>query len=300
MRRQHTRRLMALGLTTLLVTIGSSKANGQVQEIYGVPLPSSDIVFCIDYSASVTHGVDWMGTLAEIEDTLGQLTPGNRFSIVKFRYIAEIFDPDLVSATPEAIEAAIAFLWDMPSDATCLLNGLVPALDIASTGTVGDRSVVLIGDGGIGCDATSDIPEGTFMPQLLAANPFMVPIHAIQTVDSPTASWPAYPTIALATGGLYVVGFGRPFVRGDANNTGVVDIADVVAILESLGGFPSGSYPCSNARDADADGVLDPIADSLFLLSALFLGVPMAWPYAPHCGQDLSATALHCFMAACP
>lgn len=69
----------------------------------------------------------------------------------------------------------------------------------------------------------------------------------------------------------------NPFIRGDANASAAVDIADAIAILDFL--FASGASPTpAEAGDASSDGSVD-IGDAIFLLSYLFSGG--ASPAAP-------------------
>jgi hypothetical protein len=72
------------------------------------------------------------------------------------------------------------------------------------------------------------------------------------------------------------------FVRGDANSSGAVDLADAAAILDHL--FRGGAQPsCLDAADADDSGRID-LTDPLTILYHLFLGagpLPAPGPGAP-------------------
>jgi CD109 antigen len=75
-----------------------------------------------------------------------------------------------------------------------------------------------------------------------------------------------------------------PFVRGDTNADGRLDVTDAVGALSYLflGG---GRFPCLDAIDTDDDGGLD-LGDPVHTLDYLFLGgPPPAAPY-PDCGLD--------------
>ncbi len=89
------------------------------------------------------------------------------------------------------------------------------------------------------------------------------------------------------------------FVRGDVNDDGALDIADVVRLANYLfaGGLALG---CADAADVDDDGALG-IADAIFLLTYLFLeGAPPAAPF-PICGGDPGPGSFGCvFSAECP
>ena len=83
------------------------------------------------------------------------------------------------------------------------------------------------------------------------------------------------------------------FRRGDANQDGVVDIADPVRILNSL--FPdltSAGIPCEVAADANDDETVN-LADVVRLLSWLFVSAEPPLP-APECGPDPTSGTLTC------
>jgi hypothetical protein len=75
-----------------------------------------------------------------------------------------------------------------------------------------------------------------------------------------------------------------PFLRGDINLNGRVDIADPVALLSYL--FGEGALPCCHdAADGDDNGKLT-VADPIVLLQTLFESrAALALPY-PSCGYD--------------
>lgn len=82
-----------------------------------------------------------------------------------------------------------------------------------------------------------------------------------------------------------------PFVRGDANDDGVVDLSDAITVLLVL--FAGETAACADACDANDDGAMD-LADTIALLDFLFAhgDVPGA-PY-PVCGADATADPLTC------
>jgi hypothetical protein len=97
-------------------------------------------------------------------------------------------------------------------------------------------------------------------------------------------------SIAIVEGGSPLVEPG--FLRGDANGSGDVNIADVVAIAMHL--FQGAAGPaCSDAADADDDGVLD-LADVVTLAAALFGGGSQIADPFPACGADWTADSLLC------
>lgn len=89
------------------------------------------------------------------------------------------------------------------------------------------------------------------------------------------------------------------FVRGDANQDGAFDIADVVAILDAL--FSASAMTnCADATDVNDDGSPN-VADAVFALSAIFsAGSSPPAPF-PACGEDPTPDLLGCRAhAACP
>ena len=83
-----------------------------------------------------------------------------------------------------------------------------------------------------------------------------------------------------------------PFIRGDANADGRVDIADAIFILSYL--FGNGRVPdCMDAADSNDDGSVD-IADAIFILKVLFVtGEDFPAPY-PFPGRDPTEDSLNC------
>jgi len=88
------------------------------------------------------------------------------------------------------------------------------------------------------------------------------------------------------------LGAQAPFIRGDFNQDGSVDIGDPVGILFHLfvGGFEP---PCLSAGDVDGDGAIE-MLDAVSLLAYLFrLGPSPAAPF-PECGPETAADSLGC------
>ena len=91
------------------------------------------------------------------------------------------------------------------------------------------------------------------------------------------------------------VGFCGPmsaFVRGDANEDGVIDVSDAIQMLTGL--FVSKSIPgCVDAADANDDGQVD-ISDAIHELRYLFLGGQAPPAPFPHAGPDVTIDDLPC------
>lgn len=91
-----------------------------------------------------------------------------------------------------------------------------------------------------------------------------------------------------------------PYIRGDADADGTMNaLADTVFLLEY--GFLGGPVPpCFDAADSDDDGVINALTDAILILEHGFYdGPPPAAPY-PACGLDPTDDDLDCVaMAAC-
>lgn len=93
---------------------------------------------------------------------------------------------------------------------------------------------------------------------------------------------------------------GVPFVRGDTNSDGTVNIADAIVVVNYL--FSSGAEPeCLDSADADHSGVVN-IVDITYVTYYIFVGgVDISAPF-PDCGlQPLGTPTVGCSsFSACP
>jgi len=89
-----------------------------------------------------------------------------------------------------------------------------------------------------------------------------------------------------------------PFIRGDSNADGSIDLGDAVTTLNYL--FAGGPVACEAASDTNADGAHD-LGDAVSLLNHLFAdGKAPAAPY-PTCGLPTDgAKPLPCEKSPCP
>ena len=94
------------------------------------------------------------------------------------------------------------------------------------------------------------------------------------------ASWPT------------VQGQTIPFVRGDANGSGDVDISDGIFTLSYVF-FGARGPTCAAAADSNADGRLD-VSDMIYSLSFVLLGGPRPPAPYPECGLPLFEGRLDC------
>jgi hypothetical protein len=90
-----------------------------------------------------------------------------------------------------------------------------------------------------------------------------------------------------------------PFIRGDTDVNGKVNIGDAIATLRYV--FDVGDEPgCIKAADADDNGEVN-IGDAIYTLGYLFEGGPDPEPPFPECGVDETEDGLSCLgFAACP
>ena len=75
------------------------------------------------------------------------------------------------------------------------------------------------------------------------------------------------------------------FIRGDADRSGSVDLADAVRILVSMFGPNPTPLSCADAGDVNDDGLLT-LTDPIYLLGALFQSGPLPLPPFPDDGVD--------------
>ena len=89
------------------------------------------------------------------------------------------------------------------------------------------------------------------------------------------------------------------FRRGDANGDGSINISDPIFVVEDLFGSSAGTVVlCEDAADANDDGMLD-LADVIQLLNFVFLANPVVLPSPETCGFDPTADILDCQVGNC-
>ena len=88
-----------------------------------------------------------------------------------------------------------------------------------------------------------------------------------------------------------------PFVRGEVNQDGFVDVGDAVTVL--LHQFkPFFEAPCEKAVDVDDSGTID-ITDAVWLLAYLFQDGPPPLPPFGRCGLDPTPDPVGCAETSC-
>jgi hypothetical protein len=82
------------------------------------------------------------------------------------------------------------------------------------------------------------------------------------------------------------------FIRGEVNNDGLNNLADVVYLFNYI--FLGGPRPsCFDAADANDDGDLD-LSDPIWIISYQYYSGPIYPPPFPHCGFDPTRDVLDC------
>ncbi|MEM7165491.1 MAG: FG-GAP-like repeat-containing protein [Planctomycetota bacterium] len=108
--------------------------------------------------------------------------------------------------------------------------------------------------------------------------------------------------VANQNGGTVTLFFNanEPFLRGDVNIDGHIDIGDVVRLLQYLFQLPD-PLSCADSADVDDSGILD-LGDVVLLLNQLFSTATAASTMASDCGEDVGADSLApcSYDVACP
>ncbi len=84
---------------------------------------------------------------------------------------------------------------------------------------------------------------------------------------------------------------GIPYIRGDTNADGRIDLSDAISTLMFL--FAGGVLDCEDAADTNDSEEID-IADAIYLLQYLFAGGPALEQPSPGCGVDPTPNDLTC------
>lgn len=230
---------------------------------YGAQYEATNLVICFDASASTTGSEESETIRAQVEFALSQFSSVT-FSLVAVQSAPVVFSADLLAADPANLALAVGWLDALDfTGQRCLTDGLQAALDIV--GDAEDPLVVIVS---LGADACGD-------PLVSLTNPNCT----IITKDP-------YYFVPELTGIVLDSRFcGRPFLRGDANSDGAVDVSDVAFLLGYLFG-PATTVPCPDANDVDDNGEID-LADPLRILAHLFVGGgPLPDPGAVTCAPD--------------
>jgi len=96
---------------------------------------------------------------------------------------------------------------------------------------------------------------------------------------------------------ISVYGADSPFLRGDINDDGAVELSDVICTLTYLFGNPGDSCKktsCEDSLDVNDNGTIN-LSDPIYLLSYLFAGGQSPrMPFETGCGSDPTEDKLTC------
>lgn len=209
-----------------------------------------------------------------------------------------------LAAVGEALEAIARIRYEGPRQAT---NMAIAEIGIP-TGLRPDSAALqaLVGQGRIKRIDVKGRSITVYLDKIERGETVEVPVSfsaafAAQPVAAPSRAYDYYES------GVDAVDPGRaiilaepgdeiPFVRGEANGDGRIDLADVIFILDYL--FPASGFaslPCADVADINDDGMTalgDPIAFLMYLFAS---GPPPAAPF-PQLGKDPTPDALPCVM----
>ena len=252
----------------------------------GVSVPGETFVFCLDRSASM----GWSGNLdamkAEIETSLLDLDPQQFFGLVAANIDGVSLSPAPLRATTANVASGIAWLQALaPDGTTCWTPGTLEALAIATQGP--SPTLLLVGDGAPNCATSNDT-----ILDVVSANSSQLPVHTFLApqVNPGAATIDFFEDLAASNSGEFFdlgQALPLPYIRGDANSDGLVNIADGVTIL--LAGFGQVGTQCQRAHDVNGDGVVTAVADAVWLFSFIFQGGPPPPGPFPGCGTSVGA-----------
>lgn len=135
-----------------------------------------------------------------------------------------------------------------------------------------------------GIDASGSVIDSTTITAMESLQPITISGSGIVQVElSFVGTYCVFDDIIATPDGS---GF-TPFIRGDSNQDGLIDISDVVNLLALL--FIPGTTPtgdCPESRDVNSDGGFD-VSDAVFELAFLFIAAspPPAAPF-PDCAAS--------------
>ncbi len=277
-------------------TIDATRETGVVQIFFGSP-PTIHVLqggqgFGI-YDPS--NGVTSASVPMFIDES--ELSPGFPNPVSAFE-MAVRFDPGLMTLTSV----------DMGSSLAALNGGSGPELflpTIVAEGVMVDCVIESAGGGDL--LLAPDPAEVALLnfdanPTPLTFNPFGIhfPLEFDPTIDpmaanSVTVDDPVA-ILQLSAGMVHFVPR-EQFVRGDANNDGLVQISDVLCVLDRV--FSGAVLPCDDAADINDDHHLN-VADGVALLEFLFmLGPDLPHPF-PECGWDTTGAVDCLIYNGCP
>lgn len=260
--------MLAMGLTLcheVEFAVAQSAYQLDASAEMGPPGTDTPVTVTLDNGEAI-DGFQFGMTYAPAVLSLSGVTQGAATAATNGGSGAAFFFVDLMPILPVGVDAGVVV--------GCIVS-LAPPLDQIPAGT--DQEIAIAGFSIEASALDGDTSPLTFSSDL--GNP---PVGIVVSVSGA----PVVP--ATADGEVLVVLPPTPqFRRGDCNDDGAINLADVIFYLSII--FPTGtpSVPtCDDACDGNDDGTLN-LADAITILGALFGSpiVPLSAPY-PDCGFD--------------
>lgn len=164
------------------------------------------------------------------------------------------------------------------------------ALDIPvgpSSGSFTDRIVRVITDGTLAGD-----------PVFLETSTLSGFVNGVAWTASGSAGSPSEYVVGNDTNTIYEISLassGNPFRRGDVNDSGSVEVADIPRLIAFIFNTNTDPLPCQDAGDLNDDGQIN-IPDIIVLVNGIFMPGVDPQPQAPFpfCGVDMTPSILTC------
>ena len=297
-------RLAALLLVLVCAPVERTEAQGETISIGGAEVTAESIVFVIDRTTTMVYFQALTLAKTLMAEAVEQLGPTQQFDVVAFGDYSSLAFPALREVTTESKWDARWFIASLTwSQTDVCAPAVIAALDLLAGAP--NPAVVLITD-----EAFADPVQTDVQTAIAAANVNAIPIHTLRLpmVTQPIAI-ENMQEISAASGGTYfdlgALEADTPFIRGDANGDGIVDLGDAVTILR-VGFGLSESPGCLRAHDVNGDDAIDVLPEAVALIALLFLpdSLTPPTPY-PECGArpplpSLVPSTLPCEVTACP
>lgn len=295
------RRICVLAAIIVALCSGFDEVSGQssgVVQVGGYTYSGDEFVFVLDRSGSTAWNGQIAGVQGVVTDALADLEPSQQFSVIAFNGSSLVFSAVLLPATAANVLSAQNWVSALaPLGQTCPVGALEDSFSIL-TSSAGEPAIFFFADGAEQCLGP---PAGLIA--IAQANVDFIPIHTLvgptPVTDPDLGEWML--AIANDSDGSFVdltVPIPDPYVRGDANGDGSINLADAVTILRFGFGLSTGPT-CMRAHDVNADGVVEAIPDAIACLELLFVSgtPPLSVPY-PDCGST-PPSSLTCEVSDC-
>lgn len=164
---------------------------------YGIDIPSDRVVFVLDKSQSMYHGL-WAGAVREVAKWLEGAGKRTSYGVVEFADVAKTWKPRVMPADPRTVRSTVKFLAaTRPDGRTNIIDGLRSSLTIKDA-----DSAVLLSDGLPNVGAPHD-PNGIIETFTKENRHLRLQTHTVQLLvfrrvphDAPPGAEDAPPTKA--------------------------------------------------------------------------------------------------------